>query len=300
MLTPAAIPSAHSPQLLSPAVALGLSEAAWLAKAVPAATAPTAAATGQQQQQGLPASAGGSSSSSVRQASAQVLQDFDKEFGPEAAALQKLLSQLSWLRHPFSPAANAAASCIVVGSLAWIWRVVFGAARAGLALQWRCLVTLLPVVAGVQRVLLYKLGLGRPDTPVSRTTSVPDASYRQPKAAADAAGMMHSTSLDSGVHLDGSAAATSGTSPASNPAVPTAVSAYTLNAVLDAVEPTGTSFVSALYTSDMPPSSLWRLLQLAPLLLAILWGAAFWFAWQAIHWGMWAYKACGWAQVAVA
>lgn len=218
---------------------------------------------------------------------------------PQAKALHKLSAQLSWLRHPFSPAAAAAAASVPWGSLAWLGAAL-GAPRMGLALQWKCLVAVLPLVAAAQRTLLYKLGLGRPEKPaVGRSTEL-DASYRQPKPAGA------STSLDSGIHVDSSSsskAAQAQTEAAALAAVSgasVAAAAYSLSELADGVEPCGASFMSFLHTTDLPPTSVWRLLQAAPLLVSLLWGALFWAAAQAVQWGIWAFRAWGWSQAGVA
>jgi hypothetical protein len=57
--------------------------------------------------------------------------------------------------------------------------------------------------------------------------------------------------------------------------------------------------MSFLHTTDMPPTGLWRLLQVAPLIASLLWGALFWAAAQAVRWGIWAFRAWGWAQSGV-
>jgi len=212
----------------------------------------------------------------------------------QARALHNLSAQLSWLRHPFSPAAPAAAASVPWGSLAWIGAIL-GVPRLGLALQWKCLLAVLPIVAAAQRGLLYKLGLGRPDTQPALGPTVPDASYRKPKA------MNASTSLDSGVHVDSSGAIGQAAGQSQH-RVQTAQgsSAYSLADVSDGVEPCGRSFMSFLHTTDLPATGIWRLLQAAPLVVSVLWGALFWAAAQAIHWGMWAFRAWGWAQSGVA
>lgn len=184
----------------------------------------------------------------------------------QAHALHKLTAQLSWLRHPFSPSAPAAAACVPWGSLAWIGAVL-GAPRLGLQLQWKCLLAVLPLVAAVQRLLLYKLGLGRPEN--SRVLSSASSS-----AAASSVG---------GV--------------TGKPNSSRAGGGYSLADVAEAVEPCGTSFLSFIHTSHLPPSSIWRLLSVAPLLASLLWGALFWAAAQALHWGMWAFRAWGWARL---
>jgi hypothetical protein len=170
----------------------------------------------------------------------------------------------------------------------------------GLALQWKCLLAVLPLVAAAQRTLLYKLGLGCPERPAVGRSAKLDASYRQPKPAGA------STSLNSGIHVDSSgsskaaqaqieAAAVAAVSGAS-----VAAAAYSLSELADDVEPCGASFMSFLHTTDLPPTSIWRLLQAAPLLVSLLWGALFWAAAQAVRWGIWAFRAWGWAQSGVA
>lgn len=192
------------------------------------------------------------------------------------------------------------------GTLAWIFTAL-GAPRTGLALQWKCLLAVLPIVAAVQRVLLYKLGLGRPDTVAAARSSRGglDASYRKPAAVGA------STSLDSGVHVTESAQAQKESAALNalagfNNQTPVSDQegsdnpAYSLSGVADAVEPCGKSFLSFLHTTDMPPTGIWRLLQVAPLIVSVLWGALFWAAGQAIKWGIWAYRAWGWAQSGIA
>lgn len=171
-----------------------------------------------------------------------------------------------------------------LGSLASIFSAL-GAPRAGLALQWRCLLAVLPLVAAVQRVLLYKLGLGRPDAPAAATGSragQPDASYRRAAAAGA------SSSLDSGVHVSKDpaqaqkeAAALSAVAGLASKSAP----AYSLAGLADSVEPCGSSFSSFLHTTDMPPTGIFRLLQVAPLLVSVLWGALLWAGVQAVRWG---------------
>jgi hypothetical protein len=240
------VPAAAAPQLLNPAVSLGLAEVASLVTALQAAG---------------------------KQSTASVLQQFDSQHQPDAAALHNLLAQLSWLRHAHSPARSAAAESVTWGSLAWL---VLRAPHTGLVLQWRCLATLLPLVAATQR-MLHKLGLGRPD---------------RPAAAAGAA----STSLDSGAAL-----AQGDKHARTRPVAATTSSpAYSLSAVLEAIEPCGASLAAFLHTTDARPRTLWRLLQWAPMLLATLWGAAFYFLALALRWSLWALRACGWAMSGVA
>lgn len=152
LLSPAAALTS-SPQMLCPAASLGLQDAAVLAAAV-AAALPKGSAAGN----GLwvpgsaaPAGAGGgggSGSEQLHRHVEQALKHFDKMRQPEVAALQRLQAQLSYLRHPFSPAAPAALAATPPASLAWL-ASLFGKARAGLALQWRCLAAVLPLVAAV-------------------------------------------------------------------------------------------------------------------------------------------------------
>lgn len=192
------------------------------------------------------------------------------------------------------------------GSLAWIGAVL-GAPRSGLSLQWKCLAAVLPLVAAVQRVVLYKLGLGRPEAvegaDSNKGRSALDASYRK-----QAPGGV-STSLDSGVHLDsgvGAAAAQRATERAALSAATAAAagaaqgSGYSLADVAEGVEPCGVSLLAFLHTTDMRATSVWRLLQAAPLIMAVLWGAFIWAAIQAVRWGVWAFRAWGWAQSGVA
>jgi hypothetical protein len=176
----------------------------------------------------------------------------------------------------------------------------------GLALQWKCLLAVLPVVAAVQRALLYKLGLGRADAIFQSPAAAAggsarlDASYRKPAPAGV------STSLDSGVNVVSSEQAKIEAAAMSVIAgsMPTAgtqadVLAYSLTEIAAKVEPCGRSFMSFLHTTAMPPSGLWRLLQVAPLIASLLWGALFWAAAQAVRWGVWAFRAWGWAQSGV-
>jgi hypothetical protein len=157
----------------------------------------------------------------------------------------------------------------------------------------------LPMVAAAQRTLLCKLGLGHPEKPPVGRSARLDASYRQPKPAGA------STSLDSGVHVDSSSskAAQAQTEAAAMAAVTgasVAAAAFSLSELADGMEPCGASFMSFLHTTDLPPSSVWRLLQAAPLLVSLLWGALFWAAAQAVRWGIWAFRAWGWTQAGVA
>lgn len=213
----------------------------------------------------------------------------------QAQALHKLTAQLSWLRHPFSPAAPTAAASVPFGSLAAIFDAL-GAPRTGLALQWKCLLAVLLLFAAVQRVLLYKLGLDRTDAPAAAAR--PDASYRHAAAAAEG-----SSSLDSGVHVSNDpaqaqkeAAALSAVAGLAAKSAPS----YSLLGLADSVEPCGASFSSFLHTTDMPPTGIWRLLQVAPLIVSVLWGALLWAGVQAVRWGLWAVRACCWSQSGIA
>jgi hypothetical protein len=312
-LTSAAVPAASSPQLLHPAVSLGLEEAAALVAALAAAAAGQEAPWGSASASASASTSSGSGPAASSAAAAptpaavQLLTEFDQQYKPDAVALHKLLAQLSWLRHAHSPAATTAATSVPAGSLAWLCGLACGAPRAGLVVQWRCLLALLPLVAAAQRVMLHKLGLGRADEAPVLTQRAKqrrfDASYRRtPLPGA-------STSLDSGVHLDGSSgggiggigAAASQRTPRSSPGAAAGAAAGAqappcgMSELLDAIEPCGSSLLALLHTTSTRPARLWRLLQMAPLLLSVLWGAAFWFAWQAVRWAVWGWRACMWA-----
>eukprot|EP00775_Hariotina_reticulata_P011723 gene11723-11867_t len=161
LLSPAAGPTL-GPQLFSPGLSLGLEDGAQLTALVTTAVA-SAADAGD-------TSSGIGIGQHVESKLEACLAAFDKQRRPQAAALQHLEAQLSWLRHPFSPAAAAAARTLSPGTLAWLFGL-FGMTRLGLALQWRCLVQVLPLVAGVMRALgASAADLKQQPTPTSRTS----------------------------------------------------------------------------------------------------------------------------------
>ncbi|KAF6263105.1 hypothetical protein COO60DRAFT_1624699 [Scenedesmus sp. NREL 46B-D3] len=143
LLAPAAALTS-SPQMLCPAASLGLQDAAVLAAAVAAALPKKCAGSDLL----VAGGGGGGGGVELHRHVEQALKHFDKMRQPEVAALQHLQAQLSYLRHPFTPAAPAALAAIPPASLPWL-AGLFGKAKAGLALQWKCLAAVLPLVAAV-------------------------------------------------------------------------------------------------------------------------------------------------------
>lgn len=184
----------------------------------------------------------------------------------QVAALQRLQAQLSYLRHPFSPAAAAALAAVPIGTLPWLTGL-FGHAKLGLAVQWRTMVAVLPFVAGVLRAL-SKLGVGA--RAQQQGSGLPSASHT---------GSNNSASIESAAGMAAAATAAAG--------------AVGLSDLVDAVQPCGASFMAFLHTTCMPFTAVWRLLHVAPLLLVVLWGLGVWAAMQAVRWSVWAFNVWG-------
>lgn len=173
----------------------------------------------------------------------------------QVAALQQLEAQLSWLRHPFSPAAPAAAASIPPGSLAWLSGLIMKSPRAGLALQWKCMLAVLPVIAAMSRVL-------------------GGAAQAKHKDAGS----------DTGVIGDNLAAA--------------GVAAMGVAELVDAVKPSGGSFMAFVNTTVMSFPGVWQLLHVAPLLAGLLWTAAVFVAIKVVQWAILAFRVWGVSQAA--
>jgi hypothetical protein len=68
--------------------------------------------------------------------------------------------------------------------------------------------------------------------------------------------------------------------------------------VLDAVKPSGKSFIAFVNTTIMSFPGVWQLLHIAPLLAGLLWTAAVFVAVKVVQWAILAYRVWGVSQAA--